>query len=223
MPQVGFREGFVDTGYTFRPKGFFSRLRTFFFADYIADREGELLSQVVSPGFGFDAKYNSNARFEFRSEKVLAGDTVLPRTRLVYSLSAAPVRWLGRLSLEGAIGEEIDFAGARRGHGGRAAGSVIVRPGNHLELDLRGEIKWMNLKPPGESESKRLFTAYVERLKATWTLNAKSYVRVIGQYVETRANPELSAEPVEERSGSFSASALVAYRMNWQSVVFLGY
>jgi hypothetical protein len=223
VPQVGFREGFVDTGYTFRPKGFFSRLRTFFFADTIADREGELLSQVVSPGFGFDAKYNSNARFEFRSEKVLAGDSVLPRTRLVYSLSAAPVRWLGRVSLEGSIGEEIDFAGARRGHGGRTAASVIVRPGNHLELDFRGEIQWMNLKPEGEPESKRLFTAFVERLKATYTLTARSYVRVIGQYVETRANPELYAEPVEERSGSFSASALVAYRLNWQSVVFLGY
>lgn len=223
VPQVGFREGYADGGYTFRPKGFFSRLRTFLFADYIADREGALLSQVVAPGFGFDAKYNSNARFELRSEKALAGDTVLPRTRLVYSLSTAPVRWLGRISLEGSIGEEIDFTGARRGHGGRVAGSVIVRPGNHLELDLRGEIQWMNLKPPEESGSKRLFTAYVERLKATWTLTARSYVRVIGQYVETRANPDLYSEPVDERSGSFSASALVAYRLNWQSVVFLGY
>jgi len=223
VPQVGFREGYVDGGYTFRPKGFFSRIRTFLFADYIADREGALLSQVVSPGFGFDAKYNSFARFELRSEKVLAGDTVLPRARVVYTLQTAPVGWLGRITVDGAIGEEIDFVGARRGHGGRTAASVIVRPGNHLELDLRGEIQWMDLKPPGESGSKRLFTACVERLKATWTLTARSYVRVIGQYVETRANPELYAEPVEERSGSFSASALVAYRLNWQSVAFLGY
>jgi hypothetical protein len=100
---------------------------------------------------------------------------------------------------------------------------VIVRPGNHLELDLRGEIQWMNLKPEDEPASKRLFTAFVERLKATYTLTARSYVRVIGQYVETRTNPALYAEPVAERSGSFSASALVAYRLNWQSVVFLGY
>jgi hypothetical protein len=223
VPQVGFREGFVDTGYTFRPKGFVSRLRTFFFADYIADRDGALLSQVVAPGFGLDAKYNSFARFEFRSEKVRAGDSVLPRARLVYSLQAAPVRWLGTIAVSGSIGEEIDFVGARRGHGGRAAASVIVRPGNHLELDLRGEVQWMNLKPPDEPETKRLFTAYVERLKATYTLTARSYVRVIGQYVETRANPDLYVETVEERSGSFSASALVAYRLNWQSVVFLGY
>ena len=48
-------------------------------------------------------------------------------------------------------------------------------------------------------------------------------MRVIGQYVGTRSNPALYAEPVDERSGSFSASALFAYRLNWQSVVFLGY
>ncbi|MBK9375058.1 MAG: carbohydrate binding family 9 domain-containing protein [Holophagales bacterium] len=223
VPQVGFREGFVQGGYTFRPKGFFSRVRPFAFGDYIADREGDLLSQVVSAGVSLDAKYNSSAVFQVRSDKVLAGDTVLPRTRLVYSVSTAPVRWLGRISVDGSIGEEIDFVGARRGHGGRTAGSVVVRPGNHLELDLVGEVQWMNVKPEGETGSKRLFTAFVERLKATYTLTARSYVRVIGQYVETRTNPELYAEPVEERSGSFSASALVAYRLNWQSVVFLGY
>ena len=139
VPQVGFREGFVEGGYTFRPKGFFSRVRTFFFADYIADREGALLSQVVAPGFGFDAKYNSFARFEFRSEKVLAGDTGPPANAPRLHASARP-RSAGSAgsSVEGAIGEEIDFAGARRGHGGRTAASVIVRPGDHLELDLRG-------------------------------------------------------------------------------------
>lgn len=223
VPQVGFREGFFDGGWTFRPKGFVSRLRTFFFADYVVDREGALLSQVVAPGFGLDGKYNSFARLEFRSEKILAGSSVLPRSRVVYSLQAAPVGWLGTIAVSGSIGEEIDFVGARRGHGGRVAGSVIVRPGNHLELDLRGEIQWMNVKPEGESESRRLFTAYVERLKATYTLSARSYARVIGQYVETRASPALYAEPVAEREGSFSASVLLAYKLNWQSVVFLGY
>ncbi len=223
VPQVGFREGFVEGGYTFRPEGFFSRVRPYVFGDYITDCEGDLLSQVVSVGVGFSSRFNGSGYLKLRSDKVLAGDTALPRKYLQYSLSAAPVRWLGRVSLEGSIGEEIDFAGARRGHGGRAAASAIVRPGDHLELDLQGEIQWLDVKPEGEPESKRLFTAFVERLKATWTLTARSYVRVIGQYVETRANPELYAEPVEERSGSLSASALVAYRLNWQSVVFLGY
>ena len=50
---------------------------------------------LVSPGVGFDTKYNGFARLELRSEKVRAGDTVLPRSRLVYSLSAVPSLVLG--------------------------------------------------------------------------------------------------------------------------------
>jgi hypothetical protein len=223
VPQVGFREGYAALGRTFRPTGFFSRVRTFFFADYVADREGGLVSQVVAPGVGFDTKFNGFARFELRSEKVLAGDTVLPRRRLVYSLSAVPSRVFSSVALDGSIGEEIDFEGARTGHGGRVAASAVVRPGDHLELEVQGEYRWMDLDTPTEAGSRRLFTAHVERLKATWTLSARTYVRAIVQYLGTTRNPDLHEGEVDEESGSFSASALLAYRLNWQSVVFLGY
>jgi hypothetical protein len=222
VPQVGFREGYVEPGRTFRPKGFFSRVRTFVFADYIVDREGELLSQIVSPGIGFDTKYNGFARFELRSERILAGDRVLQRRRLVYTLNAVPSRVLAGVSLEGSIGEEIDFEGARRGHGGRVAASATVRPGDHLQLDLSGEVRWMDLNVPDDGP-RRLFTAHFERLKATYTLTARSFVRVIGQYVGARRNPALYEGEVDDESGDFSASALFAYRLNWQSVLFLGY
>lgn len=223
VPQVGFREGYGVLGRTFRPTGFFSRVRTFLFADYVVDREGGLVSQVVAPGVGFDTKYNGFARFELRSEKVLAGATVLPRRRLVYSLSAVPSGLFASVTLDGSIGEEIDFEGARPGRGGRVAASTVVRPGDHLELDLRGEIRWMDLDPPQTPEPRRLFTAHVERLKVTWTLSARTYLRAIAQYVGTTRATDLHEGEVDEESGSFSASALFAYRLNWQSVVFLGY
>ena len=223
VPQVGFREGYAEVGRTFRPKGFFSRVRLFLLADYIADRGGNVLSQVVIPGIGFDTKYNGFLRLEPRSERVLAGDKVLPRRRLVWSMSAVPSRVFGSVALDGSIGEEIDFEGARRGHGGRVAAGAVVRPGNHLELHAIGELRWMNVDVPGGSGSRRLFTAHVERLKATYTLSARSFVRAIGQYVGTRRNPALHDGEVDDESGSFSASALFAWRLNWQSVVFLGY
>jgi len=223
VPQVGFREGYAEVGRTFRPKGFFSRVRTFLLADYLADRGGGVVSQVVIPGLGFDTKYNGSVRLEPRSERVRAVDRVLSRRRLVYSLSAAPSRVLGSVALEGAIGEEIDFEGARTGHGGRVAAIAVVRPGDHLELDLRGEVRWMSLRPGGGAASRRLFTAHVERLKATYTLTARAFVRAVAQYVGARRNPDLYSRSVDDETGDFAASALVAYRLNWQSVLFLGY
>ena len=126
------------------------------------------------------------------------------------------------MTLQGAIGEEIDFEGARTGHGGNVAANALVRAGDHLEIDLGGEVRWMDVDLP-EGASRRLYTAHVERLKATWTLTARTYVRLIGQYVGARQDPDLYEAEVDPESGSFSASALFAYRLNWQSVVFLGY
>lgn len=223
VPQVGFREGYGEVGRTFRPTGFVSRLRTFLFADYIADRDGGLVSQVVSPGVGLDTKYNGFARIELRSEKVRAGGVVLPRQRVVFQMNMVPSKTFAGVSLQGAVGEEIDFEGARTGHGGKVAATALFRPGDHLELDLRGEIRWMNLRPAGGTASRRLFTAHVERLKATWTLTARTYVRLIGQYLASTRATDLYDDPGEPEDGAFSASALFAYRLNWQSVVFLGY
>jgi hypothetical protein len=38
-----------------------------------------------------------------------------------------------------------------------------------------------------------------------------------------RGRPSLSRSPVRDRSGTLSASALFAYELNWQSVLFAGY
>jgi hypothetical protein len=49
------------------------------------------------------------------------------------------------------------------------------------------------------------------------------FVRVIGQYVSTSRDPSLYFSEVDATSGTLSASALVAYKINWQSVLFVGY
>src|SRR5687767_13193581 len=66
-------------------------------------------------------------------------------------------------------------------------------------------------------------TAQIERLKATYTFSARSLLRLIGQYVETDRDPGLYTFPVPGTDGSFAGSALYSYKLNWQTVLFLGY
>jgi len=68
----------------------------------------------------------------------------------------------------------------------------------------------------------RLFLARVSRVGATYTFTSRCFVRLIGQYVSTDSNPALYLQPTPARSGSFSGSALVAYKINWQSVMYAG-
>jgi hypothetical protein len=48
-------------------------------------------------------------------------------------------------------------------------------------------------------------------------------VLVIAQYVATTRDPSLYVDSVAAKSGSLSGSALLAYKLNWQSVMFVGY
>jgi hypothetical protein len=72
----------------------------------------------------------------------------------------------------------------------------------------------------------RLFLARVSRVKATYTFTARLFLRGIAQYVTTTSDPTLyisSPPPPPPRSGDFSGQVLLAYKLNWQSVMFVGY
>ena len=46
---------------------------------------------------------------------------------------------------------------------------------------------------------------------------------MIGQYVETKRDPSLYSRPVDAKNADFAGSALFAYKLNWQTVLFVGY
>jgi hypothetical protein len=222
LPQVGYRENYGEVGHTFRPtKGFFSRLRPFLIADYQAERDGSLIFRQISPGAGMYGLFSSFIRLRVGFDKVRAGEKTFDRTRLIYEVSGSPSRVFNRLGLNGDAGEQVDFDNSRRGDGATINLFAVVRPTDHLELRFDGGRRWLNVEAPDANG--RLFTASIARLRTQYTFTARAFLRVIGQYVETKRNPELYTFEVSRKSGDFSGSVLLAYKLNWQSVLFLGY
>lgn len=226
VPQVGFREGYLEGGYTWRPTGFFRRVRLFLESELQVDRDGaDTIYRQVQVGVGADGRSNSFYRIELETEAVRTGESLLPRKTVSLSYQVVPSSVFGQTSLEASWGQEIDYAGERNGHGGGLALTSVVRPTDHLALEALGELQWLDVPREEGGPEERLFTAFVARLKATYTFSARSFLRVIGQYVGARYDPTLYPDPasVPSREGSFSASALLAYKLNWQSVVYVGY
>jgi hypothetical protein len=75
----------------------------------------------------------------------------------------------------------------------------------------------------GGGHSGRLFAAEVERLRATYMFNSRMFLRLIGQYVLTKRDVTLYTFAVPEKDADFSSSALFAYKLNWQTVLYAGY
>jgi hypothetical protein len=224
VPQVGFRENYAETGWTFRPTNFpISRLRTFLISDYQAQTDGSLILRSISPGAGMDGLWSSFMRYRVAFDRVRSGDRTFPRRQFVYTIQVSPSRTVAYISLDGYVGEQVDFANSRLGRGGSITAAATLRPTDHLELRFDGGRRWLNVHRAEGADDERLFTATVARLRATYTFTSRAFFRGIVQYVHTDRDPSLFLSPVAAHDGSVTTSALIAYKLNWQSVLFLGY
>jgi hypothetical protein len=228
IPQVGYREGYGQFGYTLRPKkAFWNRVRFFNeeYVDMLPNSGNDVLARHVQLGFGADGKLSSFSRLELNRDEFRVGNQLLQRFRPHLHFDASLGRIVNSVSADADVGEEIDFANARRARGTTLAVSTVVRVGDHLNVQPTGSVRWLNTNT-GPGEFAHLFTAQVERLRTTYQFNARSFVRVIGQHVRTDRRLELyvpSARPSESRRQDFSFSGLFAYKINWQTVLYAGY
>lgn len=218
VPQVGVREAFGETGYTWRPTGFFSRVRTFVEADYTGAQNGDLVYRFVNPGIGFDGRWTSFGRFSYSMDRIRAGAQTIPREQFHYELAIAPSRMFQNIEVEGRFGSDIDFANSRPGDGAQLEVSASVQATDHLQLSFGSDYRYLDVL-----EGQRLFTARVARIKATYNFNARSFLRLIGDYARTDRDPDLYDDDVSEHDAQKAFSALYAYKLNWQTVLYVGY
>jgi hypothetical protein len=223
VPQVGYREETAGGGWTFRPTGFLTRLRTFINLDRLADRAGALISRQIEPGFGMDSRWNGFMQFRLIDENIRAGERTIGRRRFGYIAQFSPSRRLALISINGTTGQEIDFANSRPGSGSTVNLQATLNPTNHLNVDLVHNERWVNVEDPSQV-SRRLFTARVSRVRGTYTFTARLFARAIVQYVGTGRDASLYVDAsTVPRDGVVSAQALLSYKLNWQSVMFVGY
>ena len=223
IPQVGYRSGYGEGGRSFRPEtGPVRRLRLFTYADWSADRDGQLLSREIVPGFGLDALWNTFLRFDFIFDEVRGTARTFRRTRIQPQIDMKPGKVVSRVYVLGRFGDDVDFVHDRPGHGGSIESTVDLRATDHLELIVNYNRRWLDVREPG-GPSGRLFTAQVARIKAVYLFTARTWLRLIGQRVEDRRDPRLWTAAVDAHAVDFAGSAVLAYKLNWQTVLYLGY
>lgn len=217
VPQVGHREAYAEGGHTVYPKGFLHRIRTFVIASHDEELDGDTIFDQISVGFGSDGKRSSFYRLRPAFERVQSGGELFDQLRLYYELRISPTRNIVDLYLQGWLGEGVDFAQSRSGEGANVALGGSLRAGDHLQFEVNSSLRWLDL------DAGRLFTAQVQRLKTTYTFDSRRFVRAIVQHVRTDRNDALYEDDVTEREGNLTSSILFAYKLNWQSVLFIGY
>jgi hypothetical protein len=221
VPQVGYREATSAFGWNFFPNGFWNFVSPSIGQDYVEDRGGSLLTRRLVAEIDFQGRRNLAGFVAYMTDTIRFSDLLFDRKQVQWSVQVDPSRRVPRVGIFGFLGDEVDFENARPGDGGDLGIMGTFRPQDHLQFDLNADRRWLDVEADGRKQ--RLFTAIVARLKATYTFSARSFVRLVGQYVETERDPALYGFPVAAKEGGFDGSALFGYKLNWQSVLFFGY
>jgi hypothetical protein len=154
-------------------------------------------------------------------ETVRNGKDLFQRHQLLYNEQFSVSKLIPAVGLNGWVGQDVDFDNNRLSSGANVNLSATVRPTNHLELAISTGESW--LTPHGQNEDHRLFTSQIERIRATYTFNAKIFLRAIVQNRRSNFNQALYKFPIDQHSGSLASQLLLAYKLNWQTVMYVGY
>ncbi|HEX4499443.1 MAG TPA: DUF5916 domain-containing protein [Thermoanaerobaculia bacterium] len=227
VPQVGLRNTFAGLGRSFYvEQGPFRRIHPFFKVTDSEDTGGGLLLRRLDPGIDFRGLWNSTVSFERRSDRVRAGNQLFDADYYVLNVQMSPSQRLGDVAIAVTSGDDVDFDNQRPARSLSLDVQGTVRPTDHLSLQLNGDRHWLDVSPTaGGPRNARLFTADVARVKATYSFTSRASLRLIAQRVSTTRDLALydPALGYAAREEGITRSALFSYKLNWQTVLFLGW
>ncbi len=217
MPQVGFRRAnpFFER-YWFPEESRWTRFTlggNGFFTD---DPDGEPLERRGEIYAVVDGPLQSYLWVTLGGGERTFQGTTFDDNWVNFDLEARPAKpvWTG---LEARVGDQIDFANARPGEVTQLRPEVDLDLGRHLRLEL--DHTWAALDVDGG----KLFDVHLSEARATYQLNVRTFVRLLTQYEDVSRNTDLFTFPVEARSKNWFNQVLFSYKLNPQTVLFLGY
>jgi Domain of unknown function (DUF5916)/Carbohydrate family 9 binding domain-like len=113
--------------------------------------------------------------------------------------------------------QHIDFANTRPAELLRFAPFVRWRATKHLNLELGNRYERLDV------DGGRLFDANISEFRAVYQFNVRMFVRALIQYTDIQRDPSLYTFDVSERTRRLFPQLLFSYKVNPQTVVFVGY
>jgi hypothetical protein len=199
-----------------RPGGWFNRLAFQVVGSRITDHEGNQTDIQGQMGVGYEGPLQSVFQLFLISQKILYQGVEIERTFNSGYLEMKPRGGLWYW-LYWEAGDAIDYANAR------AASSVLLNPslevalGRHLNLNLNHTYESLTLK------GDRVYLANLLQARLIYNFNVRCFLRAIVQYSDIQYNPALYSFPVEAREKGLFTQLLFSYKINPQTVLFLGY
>ena len=184
------------------------------------DQSGQLLEEEVE--INFDAQGPRQSFFLVgggQRDRFFNGRTF--DETFWYTFAEADLSGDLYVSLDASGGDEIDFVNTQPGDNLEIGAAVRFSLGLHLRTRISQNFQELDV--PGG----RLFRANLTQLSTVYQWNVRTFVRAILQYTDVTRTRELyiarEPEDVEPKTERLFTQLLFSYKLNPQTVFFLGY
>jgi len=200
-------------------------------------KSGAFISQFRL-GANYDEMKNQAGMSLYRATELWASLSAAAQTHVFINLSSGNQWYNGRsfdadaamvflssrpsaaltFRLAAYVGDAIDFVNTRPGDELTIRPGIVWRAGRHLSLDLSTTYQTLDVA------GGRLYRASLSELRTVYQFTVRTFARAIVQYSDISRNPELYGDPdLEPSSRRFFVQLLLSYKVNPQTVFFLGY
>jgi hypothetical protein len=216
VPETGVRRVQAATGYNFYREGMFRRVNPQVSYDQVEEPGGPLVSRSLVWGLAVDGSVQGYVEWHPREEGRALDGRIFKQNFWVASARVLPSRRFPYLNLTARYGDELDIENSRLGTGTTVALLATVSATDRLQAELSAERHWLDV--PEGARTVRAFLATVSRAKLTYAVTPRSFSRFIGEWEALDLNAAGGSD-----DSNFSGSVLYGYRLNWQSVLYVGY
>ena len=181
------------------------------------DGGGRMIDRATEVSYGVGGPMQSWTEVGYQRGEFLWDDILFEPDKAHFFTQFRPKGGL-RLSLFASAGSQIDFANSRLGDQVSIEPEVDWNINRHLLLKMEGTLVNFDSK-----EGAQIFDASVYNLRLTWQFNRRSFLRLTTQYQDVERNVDEYIDDVDAKTRSMGRQLLFSYKVNPQTVFFLGY
>ncbi len=219
VPRVDISQQVVGLGRIWHgdEDNWFSQIRLSGDWDIAHDDQGRLLEREVEAYLNVSGPMQSHFEIGALNRDTLANDVLFEETKLSAFAEFQPRGGL-LLGVWSRVGDQVDFDNTRLGDEVRIDPFVRWNVNRHLLLRYDGVFVKLDTK-----DGARIFDAAVHDVRLTWQFSMRSFLRLTTQFQDIERNQASYTDTVDSRSRDVGRQLLYSYKINPQTVFFLGY
>ncbi len=219
VPRVDTKKAEVDVGRTFwgTPETWYAQQAVRAGYERIEDQSGQLTDEQFQLVYNFNGPRQSFFQVFASTNKEFFVETLyedLIQWGAYFEIQPGPI---GKFSLFMRAGETIDFSN------NQPADQLLLQPEIELKLGRHVNAQLFHIYQDLDVDAGQLSTANITQLRLVYNFNVRMFVRGIFQYRNLDFENENFGFPIQDEIEQLFTQLLFSYKLNPQTVVFLGY